>query len=275
MASTGKLGLVVCLALPLLARGGLLLPDLDFKFRNELHSTYISNTSGSTGETRPALTQTFSGRYGLGEWGSVGGYAWTRHQLAGQRDAERRRAFECFEYGLDYAYTWRISDGLSLYSYVDHLWSPSPGWYEHGSTLHAVVIEQALNNRFVAPYYKFCGAYYPHQWETLKLGLRQPFSVLEDDLEITPYGELINGDWRRCEQKYGVEPEQTYCSMCPVATEFGLSFIYKLAKHVSTRLRLRSWNLVGHSVRTHAREDGRPWTKVWIPAATLAVDVKF
>ena len=57
--------LAALLSLPAVVDGGVFSPDLDFSFRNELHSAYISSSSGGTGETRPMLTQTISG-YGSG-----------------------------------------------------------------------------------------------------------------------------------------------------------------------------------------------------------------
>ena len=269
----------LCLAASLVpavaATAGMILPDLDLKFRNEFHTAYISSSSGGIGETRPMLTETFSGRYNLGEWGSIGGYAWTRSALTGQKDELRRRAFDCFEYGADYAYTWNFAKSLGLYSYIDHLWSPSPGWYEHGTALHAILIEQALNNPYATPYYKFLGAYFPNQWETLKLGVRQPYKFLDGRLAATPYVELISGDRRRYKSKYGAEPDETYCSMGPFASEFGLVLTYKIAEHISTRLRLRNWNLLDRSARERERERDEPWHVCWLPAATLAVDITF
>ena len=75
MSPIGRIALAACFTPPIIATGGVILPDLDLKFRKEFHSAYISSSSGGIGETRPMLTQTFSGRYKLGEWGSLGGYA--------------------------------------------------------------------------------------------------------------------------------------------------------------------------------------------------------
>ncbi len=61
--------LASCTSLPTLAVGGLLLPELDLKFRNEFQTAYVSTSSGSPGETRPLITQTFSGYYNPGEGG--------------------------------------------------------------------------------------------------------------------------------------------------------------------------------------------------------------
>lgn len=253
----------------------MLLQDLDLRFRNEFHSAYISNTTGGIGETRPMLTETFSGRYRLGEWGSVGGYAWVRSALTGQKDEFRRRAFDCFEYGANYAYTWNFAKDLGLYSYIDHLWSPSPGWYERSTALHAIVLEQALENPYATPYYKFLASYYPHRWKTLKLGLRQPYGILVDGLVATPYVELICGDRRRYKSKYGIEPDETCCSMVPFASEFGIAVTYKVSEFVSTRLRFRNWNLLDHSARVQERERDEPWRVCWLPVATFAVDITF
>ena len=261
--------------LPVAAAGGLLLQDFDFKVRNELHSAYISSSSGGTGETRPMLTQTVSGYYRLGEWGKIGGYAWTRSALTDQKDDYRRRAFECFEYGIEYFYTWKFADRLALYNYFDHLWSPAPGWYEHDPPLHGVILEQALINPWVTPYYKFLGVYYPNQWETLKLGLRQPFLGLYEGLVVTPYAEIVGGDRRRYRSKYGDDPFDTYCSIGPFATEFGMILTYKVSDLISTRLRLRNWNLVNRSAREHEKGRDEPWHVCWLPVVTFAVDVTF
>ena len=269
------LGLVVCAYLPVVAAGGVFLPDLNLKVRHEFHSAYISSTSGGTGETRPMLTQMLSGTYGLGEWGKVGGYAWTRNALTGQKDKYRRRAYECFEYGVEYSYLWKFHKDLGLYSYIDHLWSPAPGWYEHDRPLHGVVLEQALNNPWVTPYYKFFGAYYPSQWETLKLGMKKPIDGLCDGLVVTPYAEIIGGDSRRYKAKYGDDPFDTYCSIGPFASECGLIMIYKVSQFMSTRLRLRNWNLINRSAREHEKARDESWHVCWLPAVTLAVDVTF
>ena len=137
------------------------------------------------------------------------------------------------------------------------------------------MIEQALNNPYATPYYKFLGAYFPNQWETLKLGVRQPYKFLDGRLAATPYVELISGDRRRYKSKYGAEPDETYCSMGPFASEFGLVLMYKIAEHISTRLRLRNWNLLDRSARERERERDEPWHVCWLPAATLAVDITF
>ncbi len=269
------IGLVAVACLPIVAVGGMLLPDLDMKFRNEIHSAYISSSSGGTGETRPMLTQTLGGAYRLGEWGRIGGYAWTRSALTGQKDEYRRRAFECFEYGVDYAYTWNFAGDLELYNYIDHLWSPAPGWYEHGHAVHGVLICQALNNPWVTPYYKFLLVYYPRGWETLMVGLRKPFKVFEDVLVVMPYAEIIGGDSRRYRAKYGDEPFDTYCSIGPVASEFGVVATYKVSEFISMRLRLRNWNLINRSAREHEKSQDEPWHVCWLPAVTFAVDVTF
>ena len=270
-----KCGLVFCLVPPLAAAGGVFLPELDFRLRNEFHSAYISSSSGNIGETRPMLTQTFSGHYNLGEWGTAGGYAWTRSALTGQKDEYRRRAFDSFEYGVEYSYTWKFSGDLGLYNYIDHLWSPSPGWYERSTTFHGVLIEQALKNPYITPYYKFLGAYYPHQWETLKIGVRQPFSLMDGRLTVTPYAELINGDSRRYEAKYGDEPAETYCNLRLMSSELGCSFVYKISSYIASRLRLRNWNLIDHAARVYERNRDVSWAKTWLPAATLSLDVSF
>ena len=269
------LGLVILACLPVVAGGGVILPDLDMKFRNEVHTAYISSTSGGTGETRPMLTQTFSGAYRLGEWGRVGGYVWARSALTGQKDKYRRRAFECFEYGIDYSYTWQFARDFGLYNYLDHLWSPAPGWYEHDHPLWGVVIEQALNNPWITPYYRFLGAYYPSQWETLKIGVRQPFDVLFEGFVVMPYAEIIGGDSRRYKAKYGDDPFDTYCSIGPFASELGVVATYKVSKFISTRFRLRNWNLLNHSARKHERSRAESWHVCWLPAATLAIDLTF
>ena len=261
--------------LPIIAVGGVLLPDLDIRLRNEFHSAYASNTSGGTGETRPMLTQLISGTYRLGEWGRVGGYVWTRSALTGQKDKYRRRAFDCFEYGITYSYTWNFAEDFGVYTFLDHLWSAAPGWYEHDHALHGIIIEQALNNPWVTPYYKFLGAYYPSHWKTLKIGLRQPFDVLCDGLVVTPYAEIIGGDSRRYTSKYGDDPFNTYCSIGPFASEFGAIITYKISEFLSTRLRLRNWNLINRSARKHEKARDEPWHVCWLPMATLAIDVTF
>lgn len=275
MPTIGRIALAGCIMAQFLAFGGVILPDLDFKFRNEFQSAYISSSSGGTGETRPVFTQTFSGRYGLGEWGAIGGYAWTRSALTGQKDEYRRRAFDCFEYGIEYDYLWRFTDDLGLYSYIDHLWSPDPGWYERSPLFHGILFIQSIKNPYITPYYKLLGAYYPHQWETLKLGLDRTFRFLEDQLSVTPYAELISGDRRRLKAKYGVEATELYCGFRPMATEFGANITYRFTEFIASRLRLRNWNLVEHAARIHERNRDVSWAKTWIPAVTLSVDVMF
>ena len=270
-----RLCLSAGIGLPLLASGGLMLPELDFKFRNEFQTAYISGSSGGTGETRPNICQTFSGRYDTGDFGGIGGYVWTRSLLTGQRDEFRRRAFDCFEYGAEYDYTWWFTRDVGAYFYVDHIWSPSPGWYERSSTYHGVLLTQRFINPFVAPYWKFLGAYWPHQNEVLKLGLDHTFRAFERKLSVTPYAELINGDRRRLKQKYGVEATELYCGFRPMATEFGCVFLYRFAQNFATRFRLRNWNLVEHAARIHERNRDVSWAKTWVPAATLSLDVMF
>ena len=65
MTPTRRFALACCIGLPLVASGGVILPELDFKFRNEFQTAYISGTSGATGETRPNICQMISGRYQL------------------------------------------------------------------------------------------------------------------------------------------------------------------------------------------------------------------
>ena len=269
------LALLGCASLPLLAGGGLLMPDLDLKFRNEFQSAYISTSSGSPGETRPVLSQTFSGYYNLGDWGRIGGYAWTRSALTGQRDEYRRRAFECFEYGAEYDYTWHFARDLGLYSYIDHIWSPSPGWYERSSTYHGVLFQQAIVNPFITPYYKTLAGYYPHQSVAFKLGLSHQFTLFEERLSLTPYAELINFDRRRYKMKYGTDPTERYCGLRPVATEFGVTAIYRIAEHIATRIRLRNWDLVEHAARIHERNRDVSWAVCWLPVITASIDITF
>ena len=275
MSPLQQLCLAAGIGLPLIASGGLILPELDFKFRNEFQTAYISATSGGTGETRPNLCQTFSGRYDMGDFGGIGGYAWTRSLLTGQKDKYRRRAFDCFEYGAEYDYTWWFTDDLGLYSYVDHIWSPAPGWYERSSTYHGVLFIQSFINPVITPYYKFLGGYWPKQNEVLKLGLSHTFKVFDNRLSIMPYAEMINGDRRRLKAKYGVEATELYCGFRPMATEFGVTSIYRFSKFVASRLRLRNWNLVEHAARIHERNRDVSWAKTWIPAATLSIDISF
>lgn len=262
-------------SLPFFASGGLILPDLDLKFRNEFQSAYLSTTSGSPGETRPMFSQTFSGYYDFGTWGRVGGYAWTRSALTGQKDEYRRRAFECFEYGAEYDNTWHFAKDFGLYSYIDHIWSPSPGWYEHGSTYHGILIQQALENSFATPYYKMLAGYYPHQSEALKLGLRRIWHLFERRLFLTPYAELISFDRRRYKSKYGADPTERYCGFRTVATEFGVIITYRIAENVSSRLRLRNWNLIEHAARIHERNRDDSWAVCWLPLFTFGIDIMF
>ena len=275
MSPLRRLCLAAGIGLPLLASGGLILPELDFKFRNEFQTAYISGTSGATGETRPNICQMISGRYDTDVFGAFGGYAWTRSLLSGQRDEYRRRAFDCFEYGAEYDYTWWFTRDLGSYFYFDHIWSPSPGWYEHSSTYHGVLFAQYFLNPIVTPYYRFLGAYWPHQNEVLKLGLNRNFSALEGKLSMTPYAEVINGDRRRLKAKYGVEATELYCGFRPMATEFGVIFLYRFSQFIASRLRLRNWNLVEHAARIHERNRDVSWAKTWLPAATLSLDVSF
>lgn len=265
----------LCGFLPITTIGGLLMPNLDILLRNEYQTAYISSTTGGTGETRPVLAQTLAGSYSFGEWGSVGGYVWTRSALTGQRDEYRRRAFESFEYGLEYEYTWKFTDDLGLYSYIDHFWSPSPGWYVRGQPLYAVTVEQAFNNPWIDPYYIFTGSYHPEQWETLKIGLRRKFKMLEDCLAVVPYGELVCGDGRRYAAKYGNSPFDTYCCVGPLASEFGVKVTYEITKFLSARLKLRNWNLIDHAAREREKDMDEPWHVCWLPAASLAIDLRF
>ena len=267
--------LATCTLLSLAAVGGVVCPNLDLMIRNELRSAYISGSSGNPGETRPMFTHLFRGPYKFGEYGRLGGYVATRSALTDQKDEYRRRAYDWFEYGVNYTYACRLANDLRLVNYANHLWSHTPGWYKRGKPLYGMIFEQSLDNPWIVPYYRFLGVYRPTQWETLKIGVRRPFSVLGEELAIVPYAEIVGGDCRRLEAKYGEAPYDSYCCFIPFATEFGAVFTYELTENIGMRLMLRNWNLIDRHARRYEKRQVGSWHVTWLPVASFAIEVKF
>ena len=52
----------------------------------------------------------------------------------------------------------------------------------------------------------------------------------------------------------------------PVATDFGVVALYRIAEHIATRIRLRNWNLVEHAARIHERNRDVSWAVCWVSA---------
>ena len=170
----------------------------------EIQSAYLAR--GLVVDAHPFSAQYVDGEVKLGDFGHVGGYAWSVTSLSGTgQGAPKRNAYNEVDYNIHYVYDWAIAEKWTLENRVARQWVTLPGYHGNAKTICEWQAAQALHNPYVEPYWLLRHACQPDQWNYWDVGVRKPFA-LTDALTFTIdfFGDM--GDARHYLSQYGAKP---------------------------------------------------------------------
>ena len=171
----------------------------------EIQTAYLAR--GKVVDARPFSAQFVDGEVKLGDFGHVGGHAWSVTSLSGSgQGAPKRYAYNEVDYNLHYVYDWKIADGWTLENRVARQWVTLPGYHGDAKTICEWHAAQALHNPYVTPYYLLRHSCQPEVWSYWDIGAKRSFA-LTDDLSFTVdfFGDC--GDARHFASQYGPKPD--------------------------------------------------------------------
>lgn len=170
----------------------------------EIQSSYVAR--GKVVDAHPFSAQFIGGVFRLGDFGRIGGYAWSVSSLTGDgQSAVKRYAYNEVDYNLRYSYGFEVAEGWTLDSFAARQWVTLPG-YPGANTICEWQTGQSMVNPFVTPYWFLRHASRPAQWNYWCVGLRRSFEIAEDlTFSVNFYGDL--GDSRHFLSQYGAKPD--------------------------------------------------------------------
>lgn len=167
---------------------------------------------GKIVDARPYSSQFADVDLKLGEFGQVGGHAWSVSSFAHNgQTAGRRNAYNEVDWNLHYEYTYDFTEDGSwgLWNRVARQWVTLPGYFPDCKTILEWHVSQALVNPYVTPYYLLRRATEPQTWCYWQIGARHTFALdaLAKDLSFTVnfFGDC--GDARHYLSQYGAKPD--------------------------------------------------------------------
>lgn len=171
----------------------------------EIQSAYLAR--GMVVDARPFSAQFVDGEVMLGDFGHIGGHAWSVTSLSGKgQGAAKRNAYNEVDYNLHYVYDWELAEDWSLENRVARQWVTLPGYHGKASTICEWQAAQTLKNPFVTPYWLLRHACRPSPWNYWDIGLKRSFELCDGlTFTIDFFGEL--GDAHHFRAQYGAKPD--------------------------------------------------------------------
>ena len=172
----------------------------------EIQSAYLAR--GMVVDSNPFSAQFVNTDLKLGEFGRIGGHAWSVTSLSrtGQ-GAPRRNAYNEVDYNLHYVYDWEFAEDWKLENRVARQWVTLPGYRGKASTFCEWHAAQALHNPWVTPYWLLRHCRRPSPWNYWAVGMKRTFGLTEDlFFTVDFFGEL--GDARHFATQYGPKPDE-------------------------------------------------------------------
>jgi hypothetical protein len=211
----------------------------------QLDSAYISS-GNSIGDSRPVLQQCVSVAKSFGEFGRLSSYLWTPTSLNRRNDQSHRRAYYWLECGVNYSYSWKFCDSLSLYSRPLFFWGVPTGDRTERHSNFCCKFTQRLDNPIVSPYYCLYGRFTDLQWWQVSLGLMREFK-LADTLTLTPTLEFVCNDERRYRARYGIPPPSLSDRLSAMVARITLKWWF--VEHWNAYVILKQFDTLGHDSR--------------------------
>lgn len=237
----------------------------------QVDSAYISS-GNSVGDSRPVLQQCVSVAKGFGEYGRMSSYLWVPSSLNRRNDDSHSRPFYWLECGINYAYSWKLNDDVSLYSRPLLFWGvPVNDRTERHSSLSAK-FTQRLDNRFVSPYYCLYGRLTDLQWWQVSLGLMRDLKLTET-LTLTPTVEFVYNDERRFGARYGMEPPSEADQFSAMVARITLRWWF--SEHWNTYVILKQFDTFGHNAREAVKRQKVHTAKCDLTAVSVGLACSF
>ena len=202
-----------------------------FEATPEVRSSYVS--LGKLVEDRPMQITNIRAGYDAGAFGRLGVRNWDVSSLTDRRADAHRHAFYHFEFGLTWQHSLDIAEGWRMTSDLTRTWTMYRG-FENGAsnrTYHWWQIDQALENPYVVPFYRFRKCFRGNDYVYFKVGARRRFAVMES-LSLIPsvfaeggssrhylraIGERVDGGrWHSgvSSVSFRLEAEWAFCENC-------------------------------------------------------------
>lgn len=144
--------------------------------------------------------------YDLGDFGHIGGYAWSVSSMSHHgQSTPRQNFYNEFDYVVYYGYNLELTEDVSLDTTVGPKFVALPGYHDSGDTVYEWNLRQELKNPFVTPYYLMRRAYHPCDWCYWDVGLTRSWELCEGlTFTLTAFAEL--GNSRHLLSQYGRNP---------------------------------------------------------------------
>ena len=240
----------------------------------EIQSAYLAR--GAVVDSNPFSAQFADAELLFGDFGHVGGHAWSVTSLSrtGQ-SAPKRCAYNEVDYNLHYVYDWNIADGWTLENRVARQWVTLPGY--RGGGVHTICewhAAQALHNPWVTPYWLLRHATRPGHWSYWDVGVKRSFGIC-DDLSFTVdiFGEL--GDAHHFAAQYGGRPGGEAYHSGLQALNLVLRLDYKITEYLGIYAFVWQFDLVSDAARDAVKASSAPEAKRDITVFGVGVSLNF
>ena len=241
----------------------------------EIQTAYLAR--GMVVDSHPFSAQFVDGEVLLGDFGHVGGHAWSVSSLSrtGQ-GAARRNAYNEVDYNLHYVYDLKLAEDWTLENRVARQWVTLPGYRGDPHTFCEWHGAQALHNPWVTPYWLLRHCCRPSPWNYWDVGLKRSFEVWDDlTFTIDFFGEL--GDAHHFAAQYGPKPDEPNSRYHGglQALNLVLRLDYKITEYFGIYAFVWQFDLVSGEARDTVKASSAPESKRDITVFGVGLSLNF
>ena len=240
----------------------------------DIETAYLAR--GAVVDKRPYSAQFADMEFLMGDFGHVGGSAWSASSFSNKGQAESRRyAYNEVDYNLHYVYDWQIAEDWTLENRAARQWVTFPG-YSGSHTVCEWQAAQALHNPYVTPYYLYRHACRPRDWNYWCVGLRRSFDLTEDlSLTVDAFSDI--GDHRTFVSLYGRKPGKPSSRYHGGAQTVNLMLRldYRLNEYLRVFAFVWQYDLVSQDAREAVKESSAPEAKRDITVGGVGIALNF
>lgn len=241
----------------------------------EIQSAYLAR--GVVVDAHPFSAQFVDGELDLGDFGRVGGYAWSVTSLSGTgQGAPKRNAYNEVDYNLHYCYNLGIADEWSLANCVARQWVTLPGYHGNAKTICEWQAGQTLSNPYVTPYWLLRHSAQPEMWNYWDVGLFRTFEIYDDlSLTVKAFGEL--GNAKHFRSQYGPKPGEPHSHYHGglQALNLVLRLNYKITEFLSVYAFVWRFDIVSEDARDATKASSAPEAKRDLTVGGVGLSLKF
>ena len=241
----------------------------------DIQTAYLAR--GKVVDARPFSAQFIDGELLLGDFGRIGGHAWSVTSLSGSgQGAAKRYAYNEVDYNIHYTYGWQVADGWTLENRVARQWVTLPGYHGDAKTICEWHAAQSLQNPYLTPYWLLRHACQPEQWNYWDVGVKRSFGLMDDlTLTVDAFGEF--GDARHFLSQYGAKPgspDSRYHGGLQ-ALNLVLRLDYRLTEYLGVYAFVWQFDIVADDARDAVKASGAPESKRDITVGGVGLALNF